>query len=125
MSRSDQEFQIEPGEARRLDQWLADATRLGSRRRAAEALAKGRIFLDGEELSPRDGGRRLEGGERIRIWLDRPGTARSGGARSGSVSAGRSRRGPAPLPRVFEDDDLIAVDKPAGLMTVPRDGREG
>ena len=115
MSRSDQEFRVEAGSGLRLDQWLADPSRLGSRRKAAEALARGRIFLDDQELTPRDGGRTLEGGERIRIWLDRPGSAK----------AKRDRRGPPPLPRVFEDDDLIVVDKPAGLFTVPRDGREG
>lgn len=92
----------------RLDRWLADATRLGSRARAADALARGRVFLGGVELTLADAGRRLAGGERVEWWADRPGSA-----------SRRPARRCGHLAVVFEDGHLIVVDKPAGLLTVP------
>ncbi|MCL4845349.1 MAG: RluA family pseudouridine synthase [Acidobacteria bacterium] len=92
----------------RLDRWLADATRLGSRARAADALARGRVFLEGIELTLADAGRRLAGGEQVEWWADRPGSAsRRPARRFGALAV------------VFEDGHLIVVDKPAGLLTVP------
>jgi 23S rRNA pseudouridine1911/1915/1917 synthase len=92
----------------RLDKWLADAARLGSRARALEALTRGQVFLDEREVGVGDAGRRLAGGERVRLWLDRPGSAR--------------RRGPRrvrDLDILFEDGDVLVLAKPAGVLTVP------
>jgi 23S rRNA pseudouridine1911/1915/1917 synthase len=95
----------------RLDKFLAAADRLGSRARAASALARGKVFLNDGEVSLRDAARPLEEGDRVRVWIDRPGTARlpAGGGRLGELSV------------VFEDEDLLVVDKPAGLLSVPLD----
>lgn len=94
----------------RIDRWLAHVDRLGSRSRALEALAKGRVFLAGVELAADDAGRRLAGGERVEFWVDRPGSAQR-----------RAVRRTEQLPIVYEDRDLIVLDKPAGLLTVPLD----
>ena len=92
----------------RLDKWLADDARLGSRRRAFEALSRGRVFLEEVEQTGADAGRPVVAGMAIRLWMDRPGSA--------------SRRGPRKvhgLDILFEDDVLIVLNKPVGLLTVP------
>ena len=115
----------------RLDRWLAAPERLGSRKRAADALARGKISIDGTELGVRDGGRILVAGERVRIWIDRPGSgkgnkglAERARTRGGASARGRGRGRGAPLSILHEDADCLAVDKPAGLLTVPRPGGE-
>lgn len=94
----------------RLDKFLADASRLGSRGRAADALGRGKIFVNDDEVTPADAARRLRPGDAVRIWMDRPGSARK--------QAHRPPR-PGELPIVYEDDALVVVNKPAGLLTVP------
>src|SRR5690349_508450 len=98
----------------RLDKFLAAADRLGSRGRAVDALARGKIFLNGREATPRDAGAPLAAGDVVRFWIDRPGSARR------RATLGDQRD----LPIVFEDDDLIVVDKPAGVLAVPLPRRE-
>ena len=99
-------------EGTRLDKFLADASRLGSRGRAATALARGKVFVNGEEVGPRHAGIRLAAGDRIAVWMDRPGSA---GVRH--APPGRTRRGTVGI--LFEDGCLLVVNKPAGLLTVP------
>jgi 23S rRNA pseudouridine1911/1915/1917 synthase len=99
----------------RLDKFLAAEGRLGSRGRATEALARGKIFLNDEEAGPADAARRLELGDTVRVWMDRPGSSRR-----------VTQRPPRPgeLPIVYEDESLIVINKPAGLLTVPLPRRE-
>jgi 23S rRNA pseudouridine1911/1915/1917 synthase len=96
-------------EGMRLDKFLAAPARLGSRRRAAEALDRGQVWVNDAEQVAADGARALHEGDRVRLWLDRPGSAQ----RRTRV---RQVRGFSVL---FEDEALIVVDKPAGLLTVP------
>lgn len=100
----------------RLDKFLAAAGRLGSRGRAIDALSRGKIFLNEQEAAPTDAARRLAGGEAVRVWMDRPGSSRK-------ISQRPSRKGELPI--VYEDDALIVVNKPAGLLTVPLPRRDG
>src|SRR5262245_11514035 len=93
----------------RLDKYLADPARLGSRGRAAEALARGKVIVNDVEVSSIDAGRRLALGDRVRLWLDRPGTSR----RRLQIADDDG------LSTVYEDDLLIVLNKPAGLLTVP------
>ncbi len=101
----------------RLDKFLAAAGRLGSRARAAAALERRRIFVNGVEGSLSDAGRRVAAGDVIRHWVDRPGSARR--------PSRRGRAGGGPLDIVFEDDALIVVNKPAGLLSVPLERNAG
>ncbi len=93
----------------RLDKFLADEQRLGSRGRVATSIDKGKVFLNGAEAGRADAGARLRGGDLVRVWMDRPGSAR------------RPRRPTAvgELEILCEDDALIVVNKPAGLLAVP------
>jgi 23S rRNA pseudouridine1911/1915/1917 synthase len=94
----------------RLDKFLSHADRLRSRGRASTALERGKVFLNDLEVSTADGGRRLTAGDRIRLWMDRPGSAhRRGGGRATLEG----------LQIVYEDETIIVVNKPAGLLAVP------
>jgi 23S rRNA pseudouridine1911/1915/1917 synthase len=93
----------------RLDKFLASAERLGSRKRVATALERGKVFVNDVEAGLSDASRRLRAGDVVRVWMDRPGSARR---RAGPFEFG-------PLQILFEDDLLIVVNKPAGLLSVP------
>jgi len=97
----------------RLDKFLADATRLGSRGRAMSALERGKIYLNDTEASLSDAGRRLITGDVVRAWLDRPGSSKRH-PRTGVVEG---------VDIIHEDDELIVVNKPAGILTVPLERR--
>lgn len=93
----------------RLDKFLAADDRLGSRARAVNALDRGKIYLNEREAGIADAAHRLAAGDLVRVWMDRPGSAKR-----------RPRTGPVgALDIVYEDDDLIVVDKPAGILSVP------
>jgi 23S rRNA pseudouridine1911/1915/1917 synthase len=98
----------------RLDKFLAAAERLGSRGRAADALARGKIFLNDREATAEDAAHPLESGDVVRVWMDRPGSAR----RKAALGARRD------LPTVYEDDDLVILNKPAGVLAVPLERRD-
>jgi len=98
----------------RLDKFLAGPGRLGSRRRASSALDRGKVFVNAVEASREAAARRLAAGDLVRVWIDRPGSAR-----------GRGPRRAGDLNIVFEDDALIVLDKPAGLLAVPLERRAG
>jgi len=94
----------------RLDKYLAAPERLGSRARAVAALERGKIYLNNHEASLADAGVRLAAGDAVRVWMDRPGSARA--RRPGVREIGD-------VEIVFEDETLIVVNKPTGLLTVP------
>jgi len=105
------EWTIEAGTAGvRLDKYLAAPERLGSRARAVAALERGKIYLNGSEVGLTHAATRLAAGDVVRLWMDRPGSARA--RREGVQAVGD-------LQIVFEDEALLVVNKPAGLLTVP------
>jgi 23S rRNA pseudouridine1911/1915/1917 synthase len=99
----------------RLDKFLAAADRLGSRGRAVAALQRGKVFRNGAEVGASRAAAPLAAGDLIRVWMDRPG------------SATRRPRPAAPgdLGLVFEDESLLVLNKPAGLLAVPLEERGG
>jgi 23S rRNA pseudouridine1911/1915/1917 synthase len=94
----------------RLDKYLADPTRLGSRSKATSALERGKVFLNTDEATLRDAARILEEGDEVSVWMDRPGSARTKTARVGQVGD---------LDVVYDDERLIVVNKPPGVLSVP------
>jgi 23S rRNA pseudouridine1911/1915/1917 synthase len=89
----------------RLDAWLAQALEGGSRTLAERLLEADEVLVDGE-LRPK--AFRLSGGERVSVRRqprpEQPAKA-------------------APEPRiVWEDEQLVVVDKPAGLVVHPAPG---
>jgi 23S rRNA pseudouridine1911/1915/1917 synthase len=99
----------------RLDKFLAAADRLGSRSRVAAALERGKIFIGDDEAGSIDAARRLREGDVIAVWMDRPGSA---ARRPGPFKAGS-------LDILFEDESLIVLNKPAGMLSVPLERRAG
>jgi 23S rRNA pseudouridine1911/1915/1917 synthase len=93
----------------RLDKFLAAADHLGSRGRAQSALERGKVFVNGTETGRNDGARRLRARDVVRVWIDRPGSAKA------RPRAGR--RGELHI--IYEDDELIVINKPPGLLAVP------
>src|ERR1700691_4243845 len=83
----------------RLDQFLAEP--LGSRARAARLIGAGLVQLDGRPVQKR---RLVHAGEQVVV------TAETLGLLPGSGPA------PADFSVAYEDDALIVVDKPAGVV---------
>ena len=98
---------IEPEAAgERLDAALAGREGIASRAAARRLIDSGAVTVDGE---PRPPSFRLAGGERVRV--EPP-----------------PEPAPAPppeVPVVWEDEHLMVVDKPAGLVTHPAPGHRG
>ena len=93
----------------RLDKFLAhaDAARV-ARARAFAALDRGKVYVNDADRH----GRRRRG--------SRPATPCASGWTSRAARGGRLRPGHrGDLDIVYEDDVLIVVNKPAGLLTVP------
>jgi 23S rRNA pseudouridine1911/1915/1917 synthase len=89
-----------------LDQALAKMFPEFSRSRLKAWVTAGDVLVDGEQRRPRDA---VDGGERIELAAV-PETA---------VASAPER---LPLSIVFEDDDLLVIDKPAGLVVHPGAG---
>jgi 23S rRNA pseudouridine1911/1915/1917 synthase len=100
----------------RLDRFLAEAGRLGSRSRVRRALERGQVFLNGSEASIKDAGSPLASGDTVRLWSHRPGSAR---LRTYGASAGRAGPRGSVLQILYEDESLLVINKPAGLLAVP------
>ena len=107
MTRGELAFVAGPTEAgKRLDVAIAARPEVGSRAAAQRLLESGAATVDGRA---RPKSHILEEGERIQVQIDdRPPTA--GG------DAG------APYEVAFEDDSLLVVDKPAGVVVHPAPG---
>jgi 23S rRNA pseudouridine1911/1915/1917 synthase len=99
----------------RLDKYLAAAERLGSRAKATDALARGKVFVNDREVSSADAGARLAAGDAVRVWMDRPGSAKR------KVALGGERD----LPIVYQDEAIVVLNKPAGVLAVPLDRKNG
>jgi len=99
----------------RLDQLLAARIPELSRRKARVLLDIGGVFVDGARVKVAS--RKLRAGQVVEAHL--------GGAltrASKEVGSAARARDDATLPShavVYEDDDVIVVDKPAGLLTAP------
>lgn len=95
-----------PGDAAgtRLDQFLAEP--IGSRARAQRLIDAGLVRVDGR-LRPKR--HQLEGGELVEV--EEP-----------AVPATVDETDPAPFQIAYEDDHLLVVDKPAGVVVHPARG---
>jgi 23S rRNA pseudouridine1911/1915/1917 synthase len=77
------------------------------------ALERGKVFLNEVECGIPDASKRLVADDVVRVWMDRPGSATR---RPGPYKAGA-------LDILFEDDALVVLNKPAGLLSVPLERR--
>ena len=91
----------------RLDQFLAEP--LGSRAQAARLIGAGLVTVDGRAVQKRYA---VRPGEQVVVAAERLGRVQVSGP------------APAPFAIAYEDDALIVVDKPAGLVVHPSPAHE-
>ena len=90
----------------RLDRFLAAAPEVGTRSQAKQLIDAGRVRVDGER---RKTAYTLRGGERVEVELPPP-------------EALAVLPEAIPLVVLHEDDAVIAIDKPAGMVVHPAPG---
>ncbi|HET7808875.1 MAG TPA: RluA family pseudouridine synthase, partial [Gaiellaceae bacterium] len=97
-----------PAEAagERLDRFLASLPEVGSRAAAERLLGAGGALVDGE---PRPKSHRLAGGEQLELTVP-------------EVAAGGLEHEEVPLRIAYEDEAVLVVDKPAGVVVHPSPG---
>jgi 23S rRNA pseudouridine1911/1915/1917 synthase len=93
----------------RLDAFLAARGAVPSRAAGQRLIERGAVLVDGQ---PRPKNHRMEAGEQVSVE---------------PAAEGRRVQAPElpPFEIVFEDDHLLVVDKPAGLVTHPAPGHRG
>ncbi len=96
---------VAPERAGRLDKWLSEALGL-SRGRVATLVDAGLVQVDG---SATKGARKLRGGESITVSIP-------------PLPDSRLVQQDIAVPILYEDDDVLVVDKPAGLVVHPAKG---
>jgi 23S rRNA pseudouridine1911/1915/1917 synthase len=108
-SEADAELIEVPPEAagRRLDQWLAAALEGFSRSRVQALIRDGAVTLDG--LAVREPARKVAAGERFAVLVPEPEDPEPKGE-------------PIPLAILYEDSEIVVIDKPAGLVVHPGAG---
>ena len=94
-------------EAERLDRAVAGRAEVGSRSLAERLIAEGAVLVDGE---PRSKSHRLEGGEEVVVEIP---------AAAGPLVAENQD-----LRIVWEDEHLLVVDKPSGVVVHPATGHQ-
>jgi 23S rRNA pseudouridine1911/1915/1917 synthase len=98
---------VEAGAAgRRLDRWLADSMSALSRARLQALIESGHVRVDG---TSRKAAYRLAGGERVEVEMPPP-------------PSDILTPEPITLSIVFEDEHVMVIDKPAGLVVHPGAG---
>jgi 23S rRNA pseudouridine1911/1915/1917 synthase len=93
----------------RLDAWLVERLSGLSRMRVKGLIEKGRVLVDARVVKA---GHRVREGERVEVTIPPP-------PREGLAPE------PVDLTVVFEDGDVLVVDKAAGMVTHPGAGRSG
>ncbi len=93
----------------RLDAFLAERCPDISRSRLKRLITKGLVTVDGEPARP---AHKIRAGQRVLVTAPEPEPYRLGGAG-------------LPLDLEYEDDDLLVVDKPGGLVVHPGAGHRG
>lgn len=104
------ELTVPPDEGgTRLDRFLAGP--LGSRGAAQTAIDEGRVLVNGQARPKRHA---LKGGDVVQATLPKLSSDAAGGAAGDAQSA--------PFAIAYEDEHLLVVDKPAGVVVHPARG---
>ena len=101
----------------RLDQWLAGRTDAGSRSRASQWLSRGKVYVDGHPAEPAARADRVMAGQRVSVWMDRPGSSKPADRAVGDVRH--------LLNVIHQDDAIVVLDKPVGVLVEPLPDRAG
>lgn len=93
----------------RLDRWLAGQLPNHSRSEVQRWIDEGRVRVDGKTGKS---GRKVEAGQQIEVTIP-------------PVVETALEAEAIPLNIVYEDDDLLVIDKPAGMVVHPAPGHSG
>ena len=94
----------EADRGRRLDIFLVERLPETSRSRIQQWLEQGKVWVEGlPRPQPLKAGYRLRGGERVRVELEPPAPL-------------RAYPEPIPLEILYEDEAVVAINKPAGMV---------
>ncbi len=105
-----QKLKVDPGQSPiRLDKFLFDKLFQVSRNKIQTAIKKGMITLDGKEVKPNV---KIKPNQEIIVYLDEP--------REGNPEVIPQD---IPLTVVYEDEDVMVINKPAGLTVHPGVGQ--
>ncbi|NJN94086.1 MAG: RluA family pseudouridine synthase [Anaerolineales bacterium] len=92
--------------AARLDQWLAQALPQLSRSQLQKLIRQGQILVAGQSVRPSSA---VQTGEVVTVYLP-------------AVEPDAPQPETTPLAVVYEDDDLVVINKPAGMVVHPAHG---
>ncbi len=118
------EFTIGPNESgKRLDSFLAGILKEASKGFIYKMLRKKNITLNGGKA---DGKEKLSQGDQVRIFFSDETFDKMRGTVGDdrSLSSGRAISEFGPLPVIYEDDDIILVNKPAGVLSQKADKKD-
>lgn len=103
-------FQVEAADAgQRLDRWLADHLPDRSRTEVQRWIRDGRVQISSEPIRA---GQRIEVGQEIVVMLPPPPVPSSLDPEAIQLAV------------VYEDDDMLVIDKPAGMVVHPSPGHD-
>ncbi|MBI3959696.1 MAG: hypothetical protein HY328_12880 [Chloroflexi bacterium] len=98
-----------PAPNERLDRWLATQLPQYSRSAIQRWIADGLVLVDGQAARA---SLKVEAGQRVTVHIPAPAET-------------KLQAEEIPLSIVYENDDLLVVDKPAGLVVHPAPGHSG
>jgi len=102
-------FEVIDDEGTRLDRWLAQCLDGRARNQIQHDIEAGRVRIEGEVRPSRY---RVRGGDRIEYELPSPAPT-------------ELKPEPIPLNIIFQDEHLLVIDKPAGMVVHPAPGHSG
>jgi len=109
-------FTVAEGDVdRRLDQVLAARVEGLSRRQARLLLDIGGVFVDGRRVKVAS--RPMHAGEEVVAVMG--GALARATQKTGRAARSADEQALPPFTVVFEDEDIVVVDKPSGLLTAP------
>ena len=110
MSANASEFELQvTGESERLDRWLADQLPDWSRSRLQKLVEQGQVTLNGQICTSKKA--TVQAGDRVHLTIP------------AAVPLALEPEN-IPLDILYEDDELIVLNKPAGLVVHPAPGHE-
>lgn len=96
------------GAGQRLDKYLAESSPGLTRSRIQKLIEQGRVRINGEPA--RSASRKLKEGDEVEVSMPPP------------EPPGKAEAEEIPLGVVYEDGDVVVVNKPAGMVTHPSAG---
>ena len=105
--KAQETFTVQADEAgQRLDRWLTAALPDRSRNEVQRWIKEGAVTVDGDAAKA---SLKVEPGQQIGVVIPQ-------------VEASRAQAQDIPLVIIYEDDDLLVIDKPAGMVVHPAPG---